>query len=186
MATTRLFAKHLQENGLSGCVKLDFSGSNLYDEDFDLLSTAICDVQSKTNKKCDFTINLNNTRIAGADPELTQTLSKLLALENLQYLVMTHTPFASTDAIKYWNKLGANSDALKKIIWIPEMWIEAGNWKHFLSSQDAVEQVKKTHHMFYNPPSSSVKQLDRQIRNQNFLTIFNELIMYVEFTGSGV
>jgi hypothetical protein len=76
---------------------------------------------------------------------------RILALAHIQWVAIAVNPIASIDRKDLFDRLCAPSlqAHLLKLIWVPEAWLPAGNWKALVRDASLHVRVEAQHKAFY-------------------------------------
>ena len=120
---------------------LNLSSNNLLDEDVSHIKNYV-DPLNKLE-----ILDLSWNRIYGKwNPEVDRNLIAIAKKPSIKFIVVVGNPIASIDRADFLQNL--EDWVLKKLVWIPEHWIEAGGWKGLVRPGQK-EIVLQTHESFY-------------------------------------
>jgi len=124
--------------------EVDFSNCNLLDQDLEAIAEIV--------RLCrPVVVNLRGNRFHGYDlktqKEVDDALKNILAVAEVQFVDVTVNPLASTDRRDLFETL--DKAQFKKLVWIPQSWLKAGNWKALVSKAEMYQTITQTHEQYY-------------------------------------
>lgn len=78
----------------------------------------------------------------------SETIGGLLQVDSVQVVDIRFTPLSTVDGAEFLKNL--TSKQLRKLVWIPDAWLEGRNWSKLLGEeQEKIEAVLQAHSTFY-------------------------------------
>lgn len=132
---------------------IDFSGCQLLDEDMSYIADVV-----HLFENC-FEVNLSNNRFHGLnDNTVDYHLFRILRQASIKHVLIIQNPIASIDRKDLFTKMNEND--LRKLIWIPEQWLQGGGWKSVLLNNKNLKFVEEAHIKYYNiKPNRSTTEI---------------------------
>jgi hypothetical protein len=136
---------------LQAIIDVDLSANNFMDDDLEPISGFVSKLPN-----CRY-VNLSSNRSSGKSPsgavldKVDAALLRILALAHIQWVAIAVNPIASIDRKDLFDRLCVPSlqAHLLKLIWVPEAWLPAGNWKALVRDASLHVRVEAQHKAFY-------------------------------------
>jgi hypothetical protein len=78
----------------------------------------------------------------------SETIGGLLQVDSVQVVDIRFTPLSTVNGAEFLKNL--TSKQLRKLVWIPDAWLEGRNWSKLLGEeQEKIEAVLQAHSTFY-------------------------------------